>query len=131
LYLAASKGYLAVVRVLLQLGANINQMSNIDLTPLMAASTHKHNEVVKWLVKAGADTQIADWSDTAAEQSRHVGASAEQNAYLEAKTHCSSPGCSGALEGARGRLQAVERKAGSGKGQLKRMYYRLCWDVDD
>jgi hypothetical protein len=50
----------------------------------------KSYEVVKWLVKAGADTQDA------AHLSRGVGASAEQTAYLEAKTHCSSLGCSGA-----------------------------------
>jgi hypothetical protein len=33
---------------------------------------------------------------TAADLSRVSGASAEQTAYLEAKTHCSNTGCSGA-----------------------------------
>jgi hypothetical protein len=63
----------------------------------MIASAKKHEEVVKWLVKAGADTQsIIGITGTAASISKEVGASAEQTAYLEAKMHCSSPGCSGA-----------------------------------
>jgi hypothetical protein len=68
----------------------------------MAASWHKHAEVVTWLVKAGADTRISikmrDSTPpmTAIQASRMSGASAEQTAYLEAKTHCSNAGCSGA-----------------------------------
>jgi hypothetical protein len=62
----------------------------------MAASAKKHQEVVKWLVKAGADTQVARNTMSAADISRKAGASAEQTAYLESKTHCSSPGWSGA-----------------------------------
>jgi hypothetical protein len=65
----------------------------------MAATANNHTEVVKWLIKAGADTQASSKFQgtdyTAATVSRHVGASADQTAYLEAKTHCSSPGCSG------------------------------------
>jgi hypothetical protein len=102
LFLAAQRGYLSVVRCLLNHGANVNQASNVGVTSLMAASAYKHAEVVTWLVKAGADTQ-ALWTDfadgtavTAADLSREFGASAAQTAYLEAKTHCSSTGCSGA-----------------------------------
>jgi hypothetical protein len=65
----------------------------------MATSGKEHAEVVKWLVKAGADTQAVfyNYPDfTAAGISRAIEASPEQTAYLEAKTHCSSPGCSGA-----------------------------------
>jgi hypothetical protein len=69
----------------------------------MAASAMKHAEVVKWLVKAGADTQASTSISieggaalTAANFSKDFGASAEQTAYLEAKTHCSHSGCSGA-----------------------------------
>jgi hypothetical protein len=47
-------------------------------------------------MKAGADTQMFERIETAADLSRTVGASAEQTAYLEAKTHCSNVGCSGA-----------------------------------
>jgi hypothetical protein len=68
----------------------------------MAASIRKHHLLVKWLVKAGADTAgvvttaSAAGIVTAAEFSRYVGASAEQTSYLEAKTHCSRYACSGA-----------------------------------
>jgi ankyrin repeat protein len=98
---AASKGRLSIVRTLLKLRANVNQADNNRVTPLMSASFHKHAAVVKFLVKVGADTQavtkeIAGTADTAAFYSRDAGASAEQTAYLEAKTHCSNTGCSGA-----------------------------------
>jgi hypothetical protein len=64
----------------------------------MVASVYNHEEVVVWLVKAGADTQATFpiSAETAADVSREAGASASQTAYLEAKTHCSNPGCSGA-----------------------------------
>jgi hypothetical protein len=66
----------------------------------MAATAEKHADIVKWLIKAGADTQASsnfEGTDyTAATVSRYVGASAEQTAYLEAKTHCLSPSCNGA-----------------------------------
>jgi hypothetical protein len=62
----------------------------------MAASYNKHTSIVKWMVKAGADPRISSPWGMAADLSKEIGASAEQTAYLEAKTHCSSPGCSGA-----------------------------------
>jgi hypothetical protein len=63
----------------------------------MAASFGKHAELVKWLVKEGADTQaLQEDGERASDASREAGASAEQTAYLEAKTHCSNTGCSGA-----------------------------------
>jgi hypothetical protein len=98
LWMAAFKGKLDVVRCLLKLRANVNQASSNGLTPLMAASAGQHEEVVVWLIKAGADTQAKapDHDATAADASRAVGASASQTAYLEAKTHCSNPSCSGA-----------------------------------
>jgi ankyrin repeat protein len=73
------------VRVLLNLGADIDRRSTEYLTPLMIASSQKHPEVVKWLVKAGADTQILIPDipgSNAATVLRQVGASVEQTAYL-------------------------------------------------
>jgi hypothetical protein len=96
---AASHGHLDVVRLLLALRANINQSDNEGITPLMIASGQKQHDVVKWLAKAGAGTQAHYCNDprnTAAFASKAAGASIEQTAYLEAKTHCSSPSCSGA-----------------------------------
>jgi ankyrin repeat protein len=98
LFIAARFGHLSVVQCLVkELGADIHQGDNRGGTPLMAAANRKHADVVKWLVKAGANpnTSIDHWG-TAADLSKEAGASAEQTAYLEAKMHCSSPGCSGA-----------------------------------
>jgi hypothetical protein len=64
----------------------------------MGASMAKHADIVRWLVKVGADTKASAAFDgtvfTAATISKSIEASPEQTAYLEAKTHCSSPGCS-------------------------------------
>jgi hypothetical protein len=102
LFNAAQGGKLDVVRYLLKSSADINHACGLaGVIPLMVASMKKHSEVVKWLVKAGADTQAIyvrpdGISINAAAASRIGGASAEQTAYLEDKTHCSNPGCSGA-----------------------------------
>jgi hypothetical protein len=101
LFGAARSGHLPALRCLLKFRAEINYASCVGTTALMTAALHKHAKVVVWLVKAGADPQQAvqvRGTDmiTAAVLFREVGASAEQTAYLETKTHCSNPGCSGA-----------------------------------
>jgi hypothetical protein len=97
LIIAAQRGNLSAVQCLVkELGADIHQADKKGGTPLMAASHYKHSSVVKWLIKAGADPQASAPWGTAADLSKEAGASAEQTAYLEAKTHCSSPECSGA-----------------------------------
>jgi ankyrin repeat protein len=98
LHIAAHNDDLAAVRCLVEeLGADVNRARLNGSTPLMVASGYKHAALVKWLVKAGADPQATTHSPsiTAADFSNHVGASFEQTAYLEAKTHCSNAGCSG------------------------------------
>jgi hypothetical protein len=112
----------------------------------MVATFRKHADLVRWMIKEGADTQAElEWG-TAANLSKETGASAEQTAYLEAKTHCSNPKCSGAgikvfgmqagavlrgavpvcpLEGSQGRLRAVERGAQGGHG-CKRQVMGVC-----
>jgi hypothetical protein len=96
---AAHNGDLAMVQCLVkELGADVDQADRNFGTPLIIAPVSKHAHIVKWLVKAGADlnsTLHQDSSHTAAGLSREFGASAAQTAYLEAKTHCSSQGCSG------------------------------------
>jgi hypothetical protein len=85
LFLAALRGHLAVLRLLIKFGADINRRNNLGATPLMIASSTESQKV-----------RISANVNSAADISRAVGASDEQTAYLEAKTHCSSPGCSGA-----------------------------------
>jgi ankyrin repeat protein len=103
LHYAAQAGKMAVMQCLVRdFGADVNQAKLDGLTPLMMASANKHEDLVRWLAKAGADTQAfpsidgSEFNYTAAFFSKHFVASAEQTAYLEAKTHCSHPGCSGA-----------------------------------
>jgi hypothetical protein len=66
----------------------------------MVASGYKHVDLVRWLIKEGANTQatvgVDEGAITAADVSMIVEASTEQITYLEAKTHCSNTGCSGA-----------------------------------
>jgi ankyrin repeat protein len=98
LYAAALAGKLHVVRFLVkEFGADVNLASRDGSTPLMAATERKHAEVVVWLTKHSADSQAPHTRcDTAADVSKVCGAPAEQTAYLEARTHCAKPGCSGA-----------------------------------
>jgi hypothetical protein len=101
LYCAAHFGHLSIIQCLLKFGADVNQATYAGQTPLMVASAGKHAEIVTWLVKAGANTQASMVDQqgimrTAADASKVYDATAAQTAYLEAKTHCSNTGCSGA-----------------------------------
>jgi hypothetical protein len=92
---------LAIVRCLIKvLGADVKKVGPDGATPLMAAATYKHEDVVAFLVKYGAAVQFeAPSFGTAAELSRRAGAPAEQTQYLGDRTHCAKPGCDG--EGAK------------------------------
>jgi hypothetical protein len=81
-----------------ELGADVNKVTLDGSTPLMAASKNKRNEIVRWLLKKGANAQatLHEGFGIAADISKDVGAPAEQTAYIEARTHCANPGCSGA-----------------------------------
>jgi hypothetical protein len=60
------------------------------------ASQGKHGKVIKLLLKLGADAQASSSHGTAAQFSKDWGAPIAQTQYLEAKAHCSNPGCDGA-----------------------------------
>jgi ankyrin repeat protein len=98
LYIAAQNGHLNVVRCLVkEFGANVNQATQESFTPLMVAAESKFETVVEFLIKYGARLQTAAPTvGTAADVSKRSGAPVEQMAYLEARTHCAHPGCSGA-----------------------------------
>lgn len=56
LALACSSGYFELARVLLAMGANVDDRgSKGDLTPLMDAASQGHVEIVKLLINHGAD----------------------------------------------------------------------------
>jgi hypothetical protein len=80
-----------------ELSADINKGTLIGGTPLMVATKNKHTEIVRWLLKNGANAQAKfKGFGTAADVSKYYGAPAESTAYLEARTHCANTGCSGA-----------------------------------
>jgi hypothetical protein len=62
----------------------------------MYAAKQKHDNVVAFLLKYGANSQLSSPAyGTAADISRSYGASVKQTEYLEARTHCAMPDCSG------------------------------------
>jgi hypothetical protein len=91
-------GHLDVVRCLVEeLEADVNLSRNDGATVLMVAAHEKHHRMVAYLMRHGADLQAsAPRCGIAADVSKRYGAPPEQTTYIEAKTHCSHPGCAGA-----------------------------------
>jgi ankyrin repeat protein len=58
LFLASSKGYFKIVKLLVENGADINQCVNYGYSPLMIASEYNHFKIVKFLVESGADLSL-------------------------------------------------------------------------
>jgi hypothetical protein len=64
---------------------------------MAAAKAKSMEKVIVFLLKYGANPQAsAQEFGTAVNFSKRHDAPAEQITYLEAKTHCANPGCSGA-----------------------------------
>jgi ankyrin repeat protein len=100
---AALNGRLDVLRCLSRdFGADIYLNPYNGFTFLMNSSKNGHENVVRWLLKNGVDPQMshsccctAGVPQTAADLSSWHGASAEQTAYLKARTHCANSACDG------------------------------------
>ncbi|KAI4501270.1 hypothetical protein M0802_003643 [Mischocyttarus mexicanus] len=58
LHIAADKGHLSCVHVLVQAGAQLDVMDRNQLTPLMLAASTGKSDVVKYLVRIGADVTM-------------------------------------------------------------------------
>ncbi|XP_071560297.1 histone-lysine N-methyltransferase EHMT2 [Temnothorax nylanderi] len=58
LHIAADKGHLSCVHVLVQAGAQVDVMDRNQLTPLMLAASNGNAAVVKYLVRIGADVTL-------------------------------------------------------------------------
>jgi hypothetical protein len=96
--ISAGFGHSAVVRCLIEeFGADVNLSAHDGITPLMIAANKKRYKVVAYLMRHDADPQICSPEyGTAVDVAKMDNASTELIAYLEAKTHCSSPACGGA-----------------------------------
>ena len=63
LWRAAEKGHEAVVKLLLEKGADVESKDKYGRTPLWRAAAHGHEAVVKLLLEKGADVESKDGSD--------------------------------------------------------------------
>lgn len=55
LHAACYGGHITVVHLLIQAGSDIDILDKEQNTPLMISVLNKHNDIVKYLVKIGAD----------------------------------------------------------------------------
>ena len=58
--MAAWNGHEAVVKALIEAGADVNKARDDGWTPLYTAASNGHEAVVKALIEAGADVNKAD-----------------------------------------------------------------------
>jgi ankyrin repeat protein len=90
LSVAADRGHLQIVRMLLDAGEDPNRYNPVGghshTTPLHQAAGGGHHEVVKLLVERGARIDIKDilWHGTPADWAKH-GGKTEIEAYLRAR----------------------------------------------
>jgi hypothetical protein len=91
-------GHLNIVHCFInELGADVGLTAHDGSTPLMTAACNKQHEVVRLLLKLGADPQaLQDKFGTAADIVKIGRAPNEHTAYLEARTHCANPCCTNA-----------------------------------
>ena len=97
LYAAAQHGHLDTVPCLVnELGADVNLATKAGDTPLHVAALNMHEEIVRFLMRHGADAQAANRAGvTATYFSAAFEPRSEQTQYLQAKAHCSNPACDG------------------------------------
>ena len=58
LHIAADKGYLPCVHVLVQAKAQLDVLDRNQLSPLMLAATKGHADIVRYLMRIGADVTL-------------------------------------------------------------------------
>lgn len=67
LHWASEEGYLPIVQLLVQHGADVNSMNHSQKTPLMLAAEKGHLDVVAFLLRRGADKDLRDKNGKSAE----------------------------------------------------------------
>jgi hypothetical protein len=88
---------LALICLVKGCGADVNKAMQNGLTSLKIAAIFGHEYVSTFLIKYGANVQVAAPAfGTAVDLSRKYAAAGRQIEYLEARTHCGRPECDGA-----------------------------------
>lgn len=64
LHNAAAKGHQALVRMLLEMGARVDAVDRLGVTPLTAACFYGQTKVAELLLAAGASLKVPDHADT-------------------------------------------------------------------
>jgi ankyrin repeat protein len=64
LHIAASRGKLAIVIYLVEMGAVVNARAKMQHTPLYMAAMHGHRQVVEYLLSNGANPRLGRYEIT-------------------------------------------------------------------
>ena len=79
---------LAIVRMLIQAGADINKLTNSGWTPMRFAATRGHLEATKILIDAGADLNISNPLRNAVQAAKYNGHDPNSKKYCRACQAC-------------------------------------------
>ena len=86
LYLAAAKGDLAILQLLIEHGAKVDKTSDAGNSPLMVAAANGHVETIKLLLEHGASTDGKNrWGLSAADWAKWAESPAEVLDTLDAR----------------------------------------------
>ena len=58
---ASREGHIETARLLLNAGANVNEVDKNDITPLFMAISNNHIDMARFLIEKGADIHAKDW----------------------------------------------------------------------
>ena len=82
IHIAALRGDLVAVELLVNAGENVNAIGDMSQTPAHFAAMNQHRSVFEFLIQRGADTSIVDefgntplqtWALSEAEKRKHLG----------------------------------------------------------
>ena len=86
LYLASARGDLALVRLLIERGADVDKTSDAGNAPIMVAAANGHVETIKLLLEHGASTTGKNrWGMSAADWAKWAETPAEVLDTLDAR----------------------------------------------
>lgn len=85
LHIASSMGYMEAVKLLVELGANVNALGDLNHTPLHFAALRDHDEIYNYLLEHGADPNfVSQLAVTPAGIKRDMKVAKEKWADIEA-----------------------------------------------